>query len=176
MDLYRLGFLLTQIIALFFLAIKVYTRNKLLQVKFIARVKRRLVELNEESGMNMDININLTDAEKASIDPNRTSCLWFTCKRSQRSERSETEEESKQVSKSSKEKDSQQHGVYSENEVEIDPQIIKEDGSVDKEQEAETKEAKSDEDDANQISAEDNDPNQKNESNDNSKEQPNSEN
>ena len=39
MDLYRLIFLLAQIVALFFLALKVYMRNNHLQVKFIARVK-----------------------------------------------------------------------------------------------------------------------------------------
>ena len=51
MDIYRLGYHIAQVIALLFLAIKVYGRNKLLQVKFLARVKRRLRELNKEQGI-----------------------------------------------------------------------------------------------------------------------------
>ena len=80
MDLYRLGFHIAQIIALLFLAIKVYGRNKLLQVKFLARVKRRLGYLNKETGIRMDINIKLTDAEKASLD-RKSSCCFIKMKK-----------------------------------------------------------------------------------------------
>ena len=52
MDLYRLIFLLVQIVALFFLALKVYWRNNELQVKFLARVKKRLIVINEEQNGN----------------------------------------------------------------------------------------------------------------------------
>jgi hypothetical protein len=43
MDLYKLGFMLTQIVALIFLATKVLIRNRLLQVRFLVRVKHRLM-------------------------------------------------------------------------------------------------------------------------------------
>ena len=73
MDLYRLIFLLVQIVALFFLALKVYWRNNELQVRFLARVKKRLIVLNEEKNLKLDI--KLTEEEKASLKP-RKRCLW----------------------------------------------------------------------------------------------------
>ena len=48
MDLYKLGFMLTQIIALIFLATKVLIRNRMLQVRFLVRVKHKLMQLNKE--------------------------------------------------------------------------------------------------------------------------------
>ena len=59
MDLYRLIFLLVQIVALFFLALKVYWRNNELQVRFLARVKKRLIVLNEEKNLKLDIKLTL---------------------------------------------------------------------------------------------------------------------
>ena len=73
MDLYRLIFLLVQIVALFFLALKVYWRNNELQVKFLARVKKRLIVINEEQ--NLKLEIKLTDEEQASLKPKK-KCLW----------------------------------------------------------------------------------------------------
>jgi len=43
MDVYKLGFLISQIVALAFLTFAVLRRNKLLQAKFIGRVKLRLI-------------------------------------------------------------------------------------------------------------------------------------
>lgn len=82
------------------MAIKVYGRNKLLQVRFLARVKRRLGKLNEESGIRMDINIKLTDAEKASLDSNRGRCCLFRFRTKQRFDEAPDEQKSDQVSNS----------------------------------------------------------------------------
>ena len=46
MDVYKLGFVLSQIVALFFLTYSVLRRNKYLQNRHIARVKLRLIQLN----------------------------------------------------------------------------------------------------------------------------------
>ena len=46
MDVYKLGFVLSQIMALMFLTYSVLRRNKYLQNRHIARVKLRLIQLN----------------------------------------------------------------------------------------------------------------------------------
>ena len=66
MDVYKLGFLISQIVALAFLTIAVLRRNKLLQAKFIGRVKLRLIKLNEEAGIT-DVPVLLTEPEKAAL-------------------------------------------------------------------------------------------------------------
>ena len=55
MDIYKLGFMLTQIVALIFLASKVLIRNRLLQVRFLVRVKHRLMQINKLKDINMDV-------------------------------------------------------------------------------------------------------------------------
>jgi len=66
MDVYKLGFLISQIVALAFLTIAVLRRNKLLQAKFIGRVKLRLIKLNEEAGITEEP-VLLTEPEKAAL-------------------------------------------------------------------------------------------------------------
>ena len=55
MDIYKLGFMLTQIVALIFLASKVLIRNRLLQVRFLVRVKHRLMQINKIKDVNMEV-------------------------------------------------------------------------------------------------------------------------
>ena len=58
--------MISQIVALAFLTIAVLRRNKLLQAKFIGRVKLRLIKLNEEAGIT-DVPFLLTEPEKAAL-------------------------------------------------------------------------------------------------------------
>ena len=46
MDMYKLGFILSQILALSFLTICVIMRNKILQSRFLAHLKLRLLQIN----------------------------------------------------------------------------------------------------------------------------------
>ena len=147
MDFYKLGFLLSQIIALFYLAIKVYSRNKLLQVKFLARVKRRLVKLNEEKGIKMEIGINLTDAELSSLDNTQSQfCCSITWKKKKKEDAKEesAQAEFEQVSEM---KDGEKT-----NERISKLKIL--DESDDNDKTESTKETKSDEDDERQITEE----------------------
>ena len=57
--------------------------------------------MNKEQGIQMDINIKLTDAEKASIDMTRGRCCLFRFRKSQGlDEEMESEQKSDQVSNS----------------------------------------------------------------------------
>ena len=46
MDMYKLGFILSQILALSFLTICVIMRNKVLQSRFLSHLKLRLLQIN----------------------------------------------------------------------------------------------------------------------------------
>ena len=46
MDMYKLGFILSQILALSFLTICVIMRNKVLQSRFLSPLKLRLLQIN----------------------------------------------------------------------------------------------------------------------------------
>ena len=46
MDMYKLGFILSQILALSFLTICVVMRNKVLQSRFLSNLKLRLLQIN----------------------------------------------------------------------------------------------------------------------------------
>lgn len=66
MDVYKLGFLISQIVALTFLTIAVLRRNKLLRARFKGRVKLRLEHINREAGIT-DVPISLTDEQKKAL-------------------------------------------------------------------------------------------------------------
>ena len=60
MDFYKLGFLFAQVGALSYLAFIVVKRNKVLQKRFIGRVKLRLLKTNARAGLRDCPPVNLT--------------------------------------------------------------------------------------------------------------------
>ena len=66
MDMYKLGFILSQILALSFLTCCVLMRNKVLQSRFLAHLKLRLLQLNltGKGGIKEDLKITVTSEEQ----------------------------------------------------------------------------------------------------------------
>ena len=68
MDFYKLGFLLSQIVALLYLTSCVLMRNSVLQARFMGRVKIRLQELNTLKSLSMDIKLSEKEKWALGID------------------------------------------------------------------------------------------------------------